>query len=190
MDGDKILLVDDDRKMGELIAEYLAQFGFLVDAKERPSEGLAALAEGNFAAAVFDVMLPEMDGFELCRRARAEYPLLPILMLTARGDLTDRIVGLEIGADDYLPKPFEPRELSARLSALLRRARRREDAAEILQFDGLRVDFARAARVARPKRRKRRNYFCRRRIPDSRRIGAAPSGGGGAGFFNRKIARV
>lgn len=140
MHGGKILLVDDDRKLGELLSDYLAQFGFSVAARELPSEGLAALAAEEYDAAVFDVMLPEMDGFELCRRARAAHPRLPILMLTARGDLTDRVVGLEIGADDYLPKPFEPRELSARLSALLRRARRREET-EILQFDGLRADL-------------------------------------------------
>ncbi len=141
MRGGKILLVDDDGKMGALVAEYLAQFGFAVSLQTRPSAGLAALADSDFDAAIFDVMLPEMDGFELCKRARAQYPQLPILMLTARGDLTDRVVGLEIGADDYLPKPFEPRELSARLSALLRRARRPQHG-KALRFRGIEIHLA------------------------------------------------
>ena len=148
-----ILLVDDDKALGELMRDYLSRFGFDLAVRTTPSAGLAALARKQFDAAVFDVMLPETDGFALCKKARAEHPLLPIMMLTARGDITDRVVGLEIGADDYLPKPFEPRELAARLQALIRRAEASQTttAAENktqseLHFEGLRADL-RARRV-------------------------------------------
>ncbi|MGI9348043.1 MAG: response regulator transcription factor [Gammaproteobacteria bacterium] len=135
----QILLVDDDVALGELLTDYLAKFGFTLTVKHHPKEGLAALNKGNFAAAIFDVMLPEMDGFTLCKRARRTHPRLPILMLTARGDITDLVVGLEIGADDYMPKPFEPRELSARLTALLRRATPPNANDEALCFDGIKI---------------------------------------------------
>ena len=118
-----ILLIDDDKKaLAELVGEYLLRFDFAVQAAVRPSAGLAALKRKSFKAVILDVMLPEMDGFETCKIIRRSRPRLPILMLTAHGDLTDRVVGLELGADDYLTKPFEPRELVARLSALLRRS--------------------------------------------------------------------
>ena len=136
-----ILLIDDDVKLGEFITDYLARFDFAVTVANTPTAGLKVLAGGKFIAAVFDVMLPEMDGFELCKRARRDYPTLPILMLTARGDLTDRVVGLEIGADDYLSKPFEPRELSARLSALLRRAEQAPGDSSVLHFADLTVSM-------------------------------------------------
>ena len=103
------------------LAAYFARSGFELQQATRPSEGLARLREGGFDAAILDVMLPEMDGFELCRTIRKESGV-PIIMLTARGDVMDRVVGLELGADDYLPKPFEPRELLARLQTILRRA--------------------------------------------------------------------
>ena len=105
---------------------------------------MARLQAGGFDAAILDVMLPEMDGFELCRTIRKTSDL-PILMLTARGDVMDRVVGLELGADDYLPKPFEPRELVARIQTVLRRrpARAAVDDAELLRFDGLDIDTAR-----------------------------------------------
>jgi len=136
-----ILLVDDDEKLCGLMTEYLSRFGFAVTARHTPSTGLAALAKKSYAAAIFDVMLPEMSGLELCKMVRQQYPRLPILMLTARGDLADRVAGLEIGADDYLPKPFEPRELSARLAALLRRSDR--EPPQDLMFDGLKISMAR-----------------------------------------------
>lgn len=117
-----ILLIDDDEALAELVGEYLLRFDFAVQAAVRPAAGLIALKRKSFKAVILDVMLPEMDGFETCKIIRRDYPRLPILMLTARGDLTDRVVGLELGADDYLSKPFEPRELVARLSALLRRS--------------------------------------------------------------------
>jgi OmpR family response regulator RpaB len=119
----RILLIDDDAELGPPLASYLQRFDFALDQALRPSEGLEHLTARPYEAVILDVMLPEMDGFEVCRRIRRDERLagVPVLMLTARGDLTDRVVGLELGADDYLPKPFEPRELAARLHTILRR---------------------------------------------------------------------
>lgn len=122
----RLLLIDDDEHLGPPLAVYLRRFDFELQAATRPSDGLALLARGGFDAVILDVMLPEMDGFEVCRRIRQQAGAggaIPVLMLTARGELSDRVVGLELGADDYLPKPFEPRELAARLQTILRRAR-------------------------------------------------------------------
>ena len=105
----RILLIDDDELLAPPLAAYLQRFDLQLDSATRPSEGLARLRAGGYDAAILDVMLPEMDGFELCRTIRKRSSL-PILMLTARGEVMDRIVGLELGADDYLAKPFEPRE--------------------------------------------------------------------------------
>lgn len=116
----KILVIDDDRKLTRLLGEYLERFDWQVLAAHHPDEGLRLLRQHNPDAVVLDVMLPDRDGFETCRLLRAESSV-PILMLTARGEVHDRILGLTLGADDYLPKPFEPRELAARLQALLRR---------------------------------------------------------------------
>ena len=116
----RILLIDDDEQLGEPLAAYCARFEMQLSHATRPSTGLAQLRQGGFDAAILDVMLPEMDGFELCRTIRKESDI-PLIMLTARGDVMDRVVGLELGADDYLPKPFEPRELVARLQTVLRR---------------------------------------------------------------------
>ncbi len=155
----RILLIDDDELLAPPLAAYLRRFDFDLHAALRPSQGLALLAGGaapgadsGFEALILDVMLPEMDGFELCRRIR-QAPLpgsaIPVLMLTARGELSDRVVGLELGADDYLAKPFEPRELAARLQSLLRRARPAPAPAAaahppaLLQFDGLAIDTLR-----------------------------------------------
>jgi DNA-binding response OmpR family regulator len=115
-----VLLIDDDEKLGVLLTEYLAGFGFSVRAVAHPDQGLRALKADPPDILVLDVMLPGMDGFAVCRKVR-ETSRVPIVMLTARGEVTDRVVGLELGADDYLPKPFEPRELVARLQAVLRR---------------------------------------------------------------------
>ena len=139
----RILLIDDDELLAPPLAAYLQRFHMQLDSATRPSAGLARLRAGSYDAAILDVMLPEMDGFELCRSIRKDSSL-PILMLTARGEVMDRIVGLELGADDYLPKPFEPHELAVRLQTILRRARAAPaEAAQTLTFDGLRIDLAR-----------------------------------------------
>ena len=152
----RILLIDDDTLLAPPLAAYLQRFDFELHVALRPSDGLARLAAEPFDAVILDVMLPEMDGFELCRRIRRDSQI-PVLMLTARGELTDRVVGLELGADDYLPKPFEPRELAARLQTILRRARSPVSAsassasaasantANAFRFDGLTIDIERRA---------------------------------------------
>ncbi|HSV79347.1 MAG TPA: response regulator transcription factor [Ramlibacter sp.] len=134
----RILLIDDDQALGEPLATYFARFELELEQALRPSEGLARLRQGGFDAAILDVMLPEQDGFALCRAIRRESDI-PIVMLTARGEVMDRVVGLELGADDYLPKPFEPRELVARLQTVLRR-RRPASADGRLHFEGLTLD--------------------------------------------------
>lgn len=116
----RVLHIDDDARFAELVAKYLAQNGIQVVHAEDGGRGLAAL-DGTFDAVLLDVMMPGLDGLEVVRRVRAKSNV-PILMLTAKGDETDRVVGLELGADDYLAKPFSPRELLARLRAVLRRA--------------------------------------------------------------------
>jgi two-component system, OmpR family, response regulator CpxR len=116
----RILIIDDDEELTELVSEYLSAEGFEVEAVHSGDEGLGRAQNGGYDLAVLDVMLPGMNGFEVLRNLR-EVSSLPVLMLTARGDDNERIVGLEIGADDYLPKPFNPRELLARLRAILRR---------------------------------------------------------------------
>ena len=116
----RILLIDDDTQLGGPLAAYFARFDMALEHALRPSEGLARLAQGGIDAAILDVMLPEMDGLALCRAIRKDSDL-PIIMLTARGEVMDRVVGLELGADDYVPKPFEPRELVARVQTVLRR---------------------------------------------------------------------
>lgn len=141
----RILLIDDDAQLGAPLAAYFRRFELELLQALTPSEGLTLLTAGGFDAAILDVMLPEMDGFELCRTIRKQGDL-PIVMLTARGDVMDRVVGLELGADDYLPKPFEPRELVARLQTVLRRLRASGPAAAALgplEFDGLSIDPAR-----------------------------------------------
>jgi two-component system OmpR family response regulator len=143
----RLLLIDDDEQLGPPLAAYFQRFAFDLQQATRPSTGLALLRQGGFDAAILDVMLPEMDGFELCRTIRKDNPI-PIVMLTARGDVMDRVVGLELGADDYLPKPFEPRELLARIQTILRRAAPASGAApssspRTLRFEGLEIDLDR-----------------------------------------------
>jgi DNA-binding response OmpR family regulator len=134
----QVLLVDDDEALGTLLCEYLAPFGFAVRAVSHPQDALRALRASPPDVVVLDVMLPEMDGFALCRKVR-ETSTVPIVMLTARGDVMDRIVGLEMGADDYLGKPSEPRELVARIQAVLRRGRPAADAG-VLRAGALEVN--------------------------------------------------
>jgi DNA-binding response OmpR family regulator len=118
--GERILMIEDDESLSAMLTEYLAPLGIDLSARATAASGFDALADDHYDALILDVMLPDGDGFDVCRRVRADSDI-PILMLTARGDETDRIVGLELGADDYLPKPFNPRELLARLRAILRR---------------------------------------------------------------------
>ncbi len=117
---DQILIIDDDVALCELVTEYLEPLGFQIESVHRGDAGVERALAGEHSLVVLDVMLPGLNGFEVLRRIRAESKI-PVLMLTARGDDIDRIVGLEIGADDYLPKPFNPRELTARIRAILRR---------------------------------------------------------------------
>lgn len=148
----RLLLIDDDEALAGPLTQYLARFDLQLEAVTRPSAALARLAAERFDALILDGMLPEMDGFEFCKQLRASTDAwrdMPVLMLTARGDLTDRVVGLELGADDYLPKPFEPRELAARLQTILRRTRfapppaAAASAPTRLCFEGLEIDTMR-----------------------------------------------
>ncbi len=148
--AEPVLMIEDDENLAAMLSEYLSDFGFELDPCANATQGLAKLDAGRYAALVLDVMLPDLDGFEVCKRVRADSAHwdLPILMLTARGDETDRIVGLELGADDYLPKPFNPRELLARLRAILRRGGAGGSEAQTsLHFGALEID--RAARCIR-----------------------------------------
>lgn len=115
-----ILIIDDDEELTDLLETYLGDFGYKTTAVSSPSKGIELLVKSYFDLVILDVMLPEMDGFNVCKTIRETHSI-PIIMLTARGEITDRVVGLELGADDYLPKPFEPRELVARIQAVLRR---------------------------------------------------------------------
>ncbi len=117
---ERILIVEDDSRLADMLLEYLGQAGFGVTLAHLGATALEKLSNTDYDAVVLDLMLPDMDGLNVCRQLRAKYDT-PVLMLTARGDAVDRIVGLELGADDYLPKPFEPRELVARLRAIMRR---------------------------------------------------------------------
>jgi len=142
---ERILLIEDDPRLAEMVKNYLGEAGFAVTVAARGNDGVALEAREAFDALVLDLMLPDIDGLEVCRRIRARSQT-PILMLTARGDAMDRVVGLEIGADDYLPKPFEPREMLARLRAILRR-RGREQRNDTLRFGRLEIDAG--SRMAR-----------------------------------------
>ncbi|MBC8259038.1 MAG: response regulator transcription factor [SAR324 cluster bacterium] len=137
--SDKILIIDDDEKLNQLLTDYLGKMGFEVLTATLPSEGLEKLERENPDLVILDVMLPEMNGFEVCRMIRQKSSV-PVLMLTARGEVMDRVVGLEIGADDYLPKPFEPRELVARIQAIFRRVQAKSKSG-IKTIGGLSIDF-------------------------------------------------
>ena len=146
----RLLLIDDDARLAAMVGDYLRGHGFELDAAGTLAAGRERLLRGSYDALLLDLMLPDGDGLELTRelRADARHRRLPLLMLTARGEPTDRIVGLELGADDYLPKPFEPRELLARIKALLRRALPETAPGEVLHFGRLQIDLgARQARL-------------------------------------------
>ena len=135
-----ILLIDDDAKLGDLLTEYFRQFNFDLSCVQSPLEALVLLDQTTYDFIILDVMLPEMDGFEALKMIRKKYDT-PVLMLTARGDTTDRIVGLELGADDYLPKPFEPRELVARINRIVKRARTPVVTGNVAAFRDISIDF-------------------------------------------------
>ncbi len=136
--ADEILIIDDDARLAAMLSDYLSANGFTVATAGSGRSGVEALRRRPPAAVILDVMLPDIDGFETCRQIRA-FSDVPVLMLTAKGEETDRSVGLELGADDYLPKPFNPRELLARLKAILRR-RGTADNHRVLRFGRLEVD--------------------------------------------------
>jgi two-component system phosphate regulon response regulator OmpR len=144
---ERILIVEDDARLADMLLEYLGQAGFGVTVARLGAVALEKLSDADYDAVVLDLMLPDMDGLSVCRQLRAKYDT-PVLMLTARGDAVDRIVGLELGADDYLPKPFEPRELVARLRAIMRRRVRGTTDEKSLRFGRLEIDTAaRAVRL-------------------------------------------
>jgi DNA-binding response OmpR family regulator len=136
---DKILIIDDDVQLTELLTEFLVSYKYKIVAKHTPEEGLEYLEKKEASVIILDIMLPGMDGFQVLRKIR-ENLSTPVIMLTARGEVTDRIVGLELGADDYLPKPFEPRELLARIQSILRRTHSLAAIIENVHFKGLSID--------------------------------------------------
>ena len=136
-----ILLIDDDERLGTLLAEYFLRYDLTLISETHPQQGLQQLEQGGIDLVILDIMLPDMDGFEVCRIIRKDNDI-PILMLTARGEVMDRIVGLELGADDYLAKPFEPRELVARIHNVLKRLQPKQTIKtnKVLQFADLKID--------------------------------------------------
>ena len=136
-----ILIIDDDKKLNLLLEDYLTDFGFHVVSEVHPKSGLQKLRKISPDMVILDIMLPDKNGFELCKTIRAE-SRVPIIMLTARGELMDRVVGLELGADDYMPKPFEPRELVARIQSVLRRSSG-PDVSDVQEHGPLTIDFSR-----------------------------------------------
>jgi len=144
--AERILMIDDDDRLAGMVSDYLGGAGFRVTVAGTGRDGEAQLKRETFDAVILDLMLPDADGLDLCRRLRSSSDV-PILMLTARGEPMDRVVGLELGADDYLAKPFEPRELQARLRAILRRKGGTAAKADVLSFGRLEID--KGARVVR-----------------------------------------
>jgi len=135
----KLLLIDDDEKLAEPLQAYLAKFDLSLSSETHPLKGIDRLQREQFELVVLDIMLPGIDGFETCRRIR-QFSDIPVIMLTARGDVMDRVVGLELGADDYLPKPFEPRELVARIQNILKRSKSTGNR-EQFKIGDLRIDL-------------------------------------------------
>ena len=137
-----VLIIDDDKKLGKLLTDYLAKFGLKGVPAFHPDEAIRFLRRELPDIVILDVMLPGKDGFEMCKEIRRDYAV-PIIMLTARGEVADRVLGLELGADDYLPKPFEPRELVARIQSVLRRGAGGGTAPDKLRHGTLELDFRR-----------------------------------------------
>jgi DNA-binding response OmpR family regulator len=134
-----VLIIDDDQKLNNLLKTYFAKHGFTVRSATHPDTGLKQLQQQVPDVIILDVMLPGQNGFEVCKKIRHKYSV-PIIMLTARGEVTDRVLGLELGADDYLPKPFEPRELVARIQSILRRSKQPQQT-EFLKTKRLSLDL-------------------------------------------------
>ena len=135
----KILIIDDDHELTDLLVEFLSDFKYETIVFHCPLEGLKYLKKNSVDLLLLDFMLPEMDGFQVLRKIR-ESSEIPVMMLTAKGDVADKVVGLELGADDYLPKPFEPRELVARIQSILRRVVASKSLLDVIEFDGLSID--------------------------------------------------
>lgn len=135
----RILLIDDDKELGAMITDFLAADHLAVSVRHTGEDGLQAFAEGNYSLLILDIMMPGISGLDVLKKIR-QSSAVPVIMLTARGDDIDRIIGLEFGADDYLPKPFNPRELVARIKAILRRAQPQADEADILELGDIRLD--------------------------------------------------
>jgi len=136
----KVLLIDDDKKHSDLLKNYLKQFGIALECAGDADEGMRKLSRTDPDLLLLDIMLPGRDGFDICREVRKTSEI-PIIMLTARGDVVDRVSGLEIGADDYVGKPFEPRELVARIQTILRRASSTDVRDRVLRFEGIQIDL-------------------------------------------------
>lgn len=135
----KILLIDDDEQLGPPLASYFQRYDLELEQVTYPQQGLKAIQNENYQLVILDIMLPDMDGFEVCRELRKTSDI-PIMMLTARGEVMDRVIGLELGADDYLPKPFEPRELVARIQTILKRAKPQSNG-NVLNYGALSIDL-------------------------------------------------
>ena len=140
MDAQRLLMIEDDYRLAQMVRTYLTEAEFHVTVADTAASGLLHLGKSNFDLVLLDLMLPDADGLQTCRMIRDRYPV-PVLMLTAKGETADRIVGLELGADDYLSKPFEPRELLARIRAVLRRSQQK-DQRRLLVFGRLEIDPA------------------------------------------------
>ncbi len=134
-----VLLIDDDERLSDLLGQFFSRYDIDLDSASRPSIGLKKIFREHFDLVILDVMLPEMDGFEVCKEIRKKSNI-PIIMLTAKGEVMDRIIGLELGADDYLSKPFEPRELLARIHTILKRTSQQINSDEVLNFGSLVID--------------------------------------------------
>ena len=135
----KILIIDDDIKLTDLIEEFLSSHKFKIKSIHESIDAIKEINKYNPDLIILDITLPELDGFQVLRKLREEHDT-PVIMLTARGEISDRVIGLDLGADDYMPKPFEPRELLARIHSILRRINEPSSMVDILEFEGLLID--------------------------------------------------
>ena len=136
---EKILVIDDDNQLTTLLDEFFSSFNYKVITQNNPLEGIVYLEKNTVDIIILDIMMPEIEGFQVLRKIR-EFSSIPVIMLTARGEVTDKIVGLELGADDYLAKPFEPRELLARVQSIIRRSQTPDSMVDKIEFENLLID--------------------------------------------------